>query len=251
MDGISIKPRDVKARIDLWLQNNGHHPVVKGPELIISVLLTANEAYLGLSTPADNLTSWNGGAVHYRATQDLLSRAGHKLEEALEVLNIDLKDEVQALDRDLRAIVKSPACDIHVQALDLGAAPGGWTNLLLDKGLRVTAVDTGDLSPHLQNHPRLRFLKQNAFDLKLTGAFFDILTCDMSWDPLRTARLLVQLAPALKPWGHVVLTVKFMGGKPLSTIHQCLALLKQEFAFIRGRHLWHNREEVTLYLRRR
>ena len=227
----SLQPRDIKAAVDQWLHAHHYVPTVKYPQYIISVLSNERTLYLGFSTPQENLTSWSGGAVHYRAGEDLLSRSGHKLEEAIEVLGIPI--------------------DNTAQALDLGAAPGGWTKLLLSKGLKVTAVDTGELSLALTEHPRLTYLKQNAFDLKLPAARYKVLTCDMSWDPLRTARLLNQLAPVLQPQGKLIMTIKFMGNKPLTIIRRCLELLAHEYLFVRGRHLWHNREEVTLYLQRR
>ena len=53
------------------------------------------------------------------------SRAYFKLEEALDLAGVD---------------------DLHgSRALDLGAAPGGWTEVLLDRGASVVAVDPGAL----------------------------------------------------------------------------------------------------------
>lgn len=54
-----------------------------------------------------------------------ISRAGHKIREAVEFFGIDMSD------------VKS--------ALDIGAAPGGWTEFLLGRGATVLAVDRASL----------------------------------------------------------------------------------------------------------
>ncbi|MDP3487511.1 MAG: SAM-dependent methyltransferase [Bacillota bacterium] len=226
-DSISYRAVEVKQHLDEVIRSRGGVPETKDPQFVISIVIT-DKAYMGYSTPSSNLTRWSGGAVHYGAAKNSFSRAQHKLEEALEVLDIDISK-----------------CKT---ALDLGAAPGGWTALLLARGLHVTAVDTGDLHPDLLKHQNLKYLRQNAFDLRLLRNSLDMITCDMSWDPLRTARLLIDLSKALRIGGKLVLTVKFMGHSPLLTVRECLSILRTGFIFKRGRHLWHNREEITLYL---
>jgi len=226
-ESVSYRAIEVKQYLDESIQGRGGVPETKEPQFVVSLVI-ADKAYIGYSTPSANLTRWSGGAVHYGAAKNSFSRAQHKLEEALEVLEVDIS-----------------RCKT---ALDLGAAPGGWTALLLKRGLNVTAVDTGDLHPELLKHRNLTYLRQNAFDLRLIRNSLDIITCDMSWDPLRTAQLVVDLSRALRTGGKLVLTVKFMGQSPLPTVRECLSILRSSFVFKRGRHLWHNREELTLYL---
>jgi len=221
---------DIKNSIDHYVVARQGLPTVKNPDFIVSILI-ASKAYVGFSRTRDNLTSWSGGAVHYGGAQNSINRAQHKLEEALEVLEIDISQ-----------------C---TSALDLGAAPGGWTKLLLSKGLNVTAVDTGELQPELLKNRKLTFLRQNAFNLKLPQLKFDVITCDMSWNPRNTAELLNTLAPAVKPQGKLIVTVKFMGNSPLGTTRDCILRLNESYVFIKGRHLWHNREELTLYLEKK
>lgn len=223
----SYRAVDVKRVVDGLLTYKGYIPEVKQPDYIVSVVVVNSKAYCGWSTPQANLSRWSGGAVHYGQASNSFSRARHKLEEAVEVLQVSLKDVRRALD--------------------LGAAPGGWTSYLLSQGTWVTAVDTGDIDAHLLKEPRLTFLKQNVFDLKLTPNSFDLITCDMSWDPLRTAEMLIRLSPLLKMNGSLVMTVKFMGYKPIPLIREVIKKLARNFALVRGRHLWHNREELTLY----
>jgi len=221
------RPIDVKRAIDVALQNRGIPTTVKGPALVLSVLVAHERAYLGLSSPRENLSIWNGGAAHYGKGMGSLSRAAHKLEEACEVFDLNLKG--------------------MEQALDLGAAPGGFTSFLLGKGLFVTAVDTGELAPELLPHPRLSFIKENASNIRPIAASFDLITCDISRDALRTVDMITSLAYCLRPAGHLLLTVKFTGREPLPLIRKCRKMLSGAFRFVRGRHLWHNREEVTLY----
>lgn len=223
----SYRPIDVKKAIDAFLQNRGILTTVKEPALVLSVLIAHERAYLGISSPRANLSSWSGGAVHYGKDIGALSRAAHKLEEACEVFDLDLKG--------------------MAEALDLGAAPGGFTSFLLGKGLCVTAVDTGELASELLTNPRLSFIKENASNIRPRESSFDLITCDISRDALRTADMIGDLAYCLRPAGQLLLTVKFMGREPLPLIRQCRKRLGGAFRFVRGRHLWHNREEATLH----
>lgn len=224
------RAHDVKLEIDKIFSERGGNSEMRYPEYIVSILI-AKQGYIGWSTPQQNLTRWSGGSVHYGVAENGLSRAQHKLEEAVEVLGVDLG-----------------SCQ---SALDLGAAPGGWTAFLLAKGVKVTAVDTGELDATLLKQSGLTFLRQNAFDLRFRPESFDLLTCDMSWNPLRTVHLLAELAPTLNRQGQLIFTVKFMGRSPLRTVRECIETLAGSFTFVRGRHLWHNREELTLYLERK
>lgn len=227
-EGREYRAVDVKRAIDAVLTAKGYAPEIRHPDYIVSVVVAPNKAYCGWSTPAQNLSRWNGGAVHYGQAANSFSRARHKLEEAVEALEINL--------------------NVVHKALDLGAAPGGWSSFLLSRGITVTAVDTGELEESLLKEPRLTFLKQNAFELRLPQNSFDLITCDMSWDPLRTSSLLLRLSPMLRPGGSLVMTVKFMGYRPLPLVAEVTNKLARVFTLVRGRHLWHNREELTLYL---
>jgi 23S rRNA (cytidine2498-2'-O)-methyltransferase len=221
----------LKAALDGLIERAGGHPVIQAPDRILSVSWDAQAAYIGLSTPAENLSDWTGGEIRFRREEEQVSRARFKLLEALALFGIRLVNDGQALD--------------------LGAAPGGWTSLLLERGMRVTAVDTGELAPSVRQHPLLTFRQENVEQVNFPPETFDVLTCDMSWNPLHTARLVARLAPAVKPGGEGVLTVKLMLENPTRTIRQVTEILSEWFEVLRIKQLFHNRDEVTLYLRRR
>jgi len=219
---------EVKVALDEVLLTRGLLPETKHPQIVLSVLIAKQRAYLGLSSPVQNLSRWNGGAAHYGRPSGALSRAEHKLEEAFEVFNIELA--------------------AAAQVLDLGAAPGGWTSFLLKRGHYVTAVDTGELARELLTHPRLIYHRQNAWHIKPLADTFDLITCDMGREASGTVEVLLHLASSLKSGGALLMTVKFMGHEPLPLIRECRRKLEQRYRLQAGRHLWHNREEVTLYL---
>ena len=52
------------------------------------------------------------------------------------------------------------------RCFDAGASPGGWTWVLAGLGCDVFSIDRADLVPKLMKHPRVEFLKHDAFTLK-------------------------------------------------------------------------------------
>jgi 23S rRNA (cytidine1920-2'-O)/16S rRNA (cytidine1409-2'-O)-methyltransferase len=116
-----------------------------------------------------------------------VSRAGHKLANALDAFGID----VAGLD-----------------CLDVGASTGGFTDVLLQRGAaRVIALDVGygQLHPSLRSDPRVTVLERtNARALTALPFPPQLVTCDVSFISVRTA-LPAALALAAPGWQAVVL----------------------------------------------
>lgn len=223
------QPRDLKAACDSVLREQGYQPTIKDPEWVISVTQARQDVYYGLAPAVHNLSDWTGGMLHFRKEPGDVSRAKFKLLEAI-----------------IRFGLTFP---VGGRALDLGAAPGGWTQELLARGLEVVAVDTGELDARLSGVKGLRFLQMNVKDLRFSPLEqFDLIACDMSWDPIFTAKLVNGLVANLRLGGQVIMTVKLMGKKPLPTIQRVLATLDQRLVVCHAQHLWHNRQEITLHL---
>jgi 23S rRNA (cytidine2498-2'-O)-methyltransferase len=225
-------PYGVKETLDQMLvQIHNVEPVVQGPDKIISIYLTADKLFYGVSSPEDNISDWSGGMVRFQKEEGQVSRAKFKLLEAEETFDLDLSE--------------------FRHALDVGAAPGGWTSLLLDRGLQVTAVDTGDLHPSLLEDPNLTYLKKNASEVRFDDGTFDLLVCDMSWSPKQMAKLVSDLLGALESGGTAIVTVKLMHKKPFQTVKETVAAFGEEMELLRAKQLFHNREELTLYLKKK
>lgn len=224
----SSEARDIIAEV---LRGFGAETVVREADLIVSVYAAARSVLFGCSTPRDNLSDWPGGAVRFRREEGQLSRASFKLLEAERAFRLPL--------------------DRFTRALDLGAAPGGWTSVLLERGLSVTAVDPADLDPSLAGHPRLRHLKRNAAEVTFAPGSFDLLVCDMSWDPHRTCRIVSGLSSALSAGGSGIITLKLMYRKPLQTLRELTEAYAEAFDIRKVKQLFHNREEVTMWVRRK
>ncbi|CAM4432407.1 23S rRNA (cytidine2498-2'-O)-methyltransferase [Paenibacillus endophyticus] len=219
---------DTKAVLDAVLEEIGAEPVVQLPDIIIAIYAAAEKLYVGLGAPADMLSDWPGGAVRFQREEGQVSRAKFKLLEAEREFKLNYAD--------------------YQNALDVGAAPGGWTSLLLERGLRVTAIDPAELHPSLMAYPTLTYLKRNASEVKFNPGSFDLLVCDMSWSPMLMCKLVLDLEPALKSGATAIITVKLMHRKPLQTIRDVISRLSTEFRLQKAKQLFHNREEITLHL---
>ena len=207
---------------------------IKKPQVVVSLLCTIEKAYLGISLTADNLSDWPGGARHFAHFPEQISRAEFKLLEALEVFGVTL-----------------PSLG---SALDLGAAPGGWTRMLLEAGMQVVAVDPAKLDARLSRQPHLEHYRGYAEDY-LEEAIkrhrkFNVITNDMRMDAREAARLLVQASAYLLSDGFIISVLKLPHETseidPLKNLYEALRLLQRHFAIVQARQLFHNRQEVTV-----
>jgi 23S rRNA (cytidine2498-2'-O)-methyltransferase len=159
-----------------------------------------------------------------------ISRAEFKLLEALETFAITLPH--------------------HGTALDLGAAPGGWTRVLRQRGQYVTAVDPGELDPRLQDDKGIRHRRMTAEDyLRSEPDPFDLIVNDMRMDARDSARLMLSYVRYLYPHGVAIMTVKLPEANRAPLLDHALRLLRQAYEVVGARQLFHNRSEVTVALR--
>ncbi|SDE89132.1 23S rRNA (cytidine2498-2'-O)-methyltransferase [Fontibacillus panacisegetis] len=203
--------------------------VVRDADWIISIMAAKDTIFAGVTSPEQNLSDWNGGAIRFQREEGQISRAKFKLLEAEQVFGIDFTS-------------------FH-EALDIGAAPGGWTSFLLERGLKVTAVDPAKIHPSLLRSPNLTYVQKNANSVKFRDNQFDLLVCDMSWSPKLTAKLVTDLLFSLVPGGTAVVTVKLLSKKPMALIQDVIHTFQDSRMQIqRAKQLFHNRDEITIYM---
>jgi 23S rRNA (cytidine1920-2'-O)/16S rRNA (cytidine1409-2'-O)-methyltransferase len=149
--------------------------------------------------PSDNVSPED--AITIDAPEKYVSRGGHKLEHALDEFKLDVNG---------------------LTAIDLGASTGGFTDCLLQRGVKkIYAVDVGhgQLAWKLRRDPRVvvmektnaRSLTKEHFRKPFTGA--DIVVIDCSFISLR--KILPAAFGLLQPSGKIVALVKpqFEAGK--------------------------------------
>jgi 23S rRNA (cytidine2498-2'-O)-methyltransferase len=224
-----------KALAEALAEETGAVEDIKKPQVIISLLCTMSKGYLGISTTEMNLSSWPGGARHYAQTKEQISRAEFKLLEALEVFGVTLPTQGQALD--------------------LGAAPGGWTRLLLDAGLQVVAVDPARLDPRLARSRGLEHYRGYAEDYLEEAVQnrqrYDLIVNDMRMDAREAARLLSKASSCLQvDDGFIISVFKLphatLEVDPFVNLKEALTILRRSYRIVQARQLFHNRQEVTV-----
>lgn len=217
-----------------FVEETGAVESIKKPQIVISLLCTLEKGYAGISLAQENLSDWPGGMRHFAQTPEQISRAEFKLLEALEAFGVTLPSQGSALD--------------------FGAAPGGWTRLLLQAGMRVVAVDPAKLDPRLPGDGRLEHYRIYA-EAYLEDALkrhkkFDVITNDMRMDAREAARLLVEAGECLRPDGFTISSLKLphatLDIDPSRNLKEALHILGKHFAIVQAKQLFHNRQEVTV-----
>lgn len=205
----------------------------RAPEQVISVVCTPTRGFLGLSRTAQNLSAWPGGMHRFLHEDGQISRAEHKLLEAISVFRLAL-----------------PA---QGTALDMGASPGGWSRVLREQGLRVVAVDPAELDVRLRGDRDIVHIRKQIQAYLITGQKFDVIVNDMRMDALESVEILIKARRNLKPGGLAVLTLKLpksikLAHNTVKIVRESLTRLSEVYCVLGARQLYHNRSEVTVAL---
>jgi 23S rRNA (cytidine2498-2'-O)-methyltransferase len=194
-------------------------------ELLQVWVLHSDGALLGRTSVSRALSSVPGGKSRLKRPVDALSRAGLKLEEAIEWIGV--------------GPAKGELC------ADLGAAPGGWTQVALRRGAAVIAVDPARVK--IEADPRkFTHVQESAFQFAPPETL-DWLLCDMAWRPLEVAKLLAKWAR--RGWAQqFVANFKLPMKKKAEMVGTVLGVLQEAgWEGLRVRQLYHDRDEVTVY----
>lgn len=125
---------------------------------------------------------------------------------------------------------------------DLGAAPGGWSYSAARRGALVTAVDNGPLKGG-GLHPGITHRAEDAFKF-VPASPVDWLFCDMVEDPERIIALTDRWLS--EGWcRRLIVNLKFGRHDPLRLLDQA-GVLRRRCPGLKARHLFHDREELTL-----
>jgi 23S rRNA (cytidine1920-2'-O)/16S rRNA (cytidine1409-2'-O)-methyltransferase len=176
------RPRSVVARkrLDVLLVERGLAETRAQAQALVMAGLVPGHAKAGEQVDED-------APLEVTAPPPYVSRAGHKLANALDAFGVD----PSGLD-----------------CLDIGASTGGFTDVLLQRGARrVIALDVGhgQLHAKLRNDPRVTVLERtNARELTELPFAPQLVTCDVSFISVRLA-LPPALALAAPGWQALVL----------------------------------------------
>ncbi len=196
-------------------------------------------AIVGLSR-AGNRSPFAGGIPRLRLPAVVPSRSALKLEEAWKVF--------------LPPERRLPVLGGGKKAVDLGAAPGGWTWQLVREGMLVTAVDNGPMNPGLMASGHVEHVAGDGFRWRPHRAV-DWMVCDIVDQPRKTAALVVDWF-AGRFCRYSVFNLKLPMKKRYDEWLVCRQILLEGLSGLTGdhrlraRHLYHDREEITCFVER-
>lgn len=217
---------------DAFVQG-GKPPVdLENPEQVLSVEIFQDLAFMGLNPATELLRKELKRMRCWPPGERPVSRAELKLREAIEEFGLDLPAEGRALD--------------------VGAAPGGWTRVLAERMAEVVAVDPGELDERVAGLPNVTHLRLRSEELA-PGQIgrFDLLTNDMNLDPVRSAELMCEMARLLEPGAAAVMTIKFVTRRRRRHIGEATSILARCYEDVRVSRMPHNAKETTVLMRRR
>ncbi|MCB5160584.1 23S rRNA (cytidine(2498)-2'-O)-methyltransferase RlmM [Marinomonas algarum] len=198
-------------------------------------MLDGNAAYLGVSYAVCR-SEFPMGIRRLRFPAAGPSRSTLKLEEAF----LQFVPE-RTLSRDLTE---------GMTAVDLGAAPGGWTYQFVKKGIHVIAIDNGPMQKELMSTGLVEHEKADGFKYEPPYTV-DWLVCDMVERPIKVAELMAKWLA--NGWTRrAVFNLKLPMKKRYQEVVLCLeaieSLLKKSGVGYQYqiKHLYHDREEVTV-----
>ena len=204
----------------------------------LHVFLTPQrEAFLAVGD-VEKSSSWPLGIARLKMPREAPSRSTLKLAEALHIFVGENEERIMRPD---------------MRAVDLGAAPGGWTWQLIHRGLHVTAIDNGTLKGELVDNALVKHLREDGFRYRPKRPV-DWMVCDMVEQPARIAALVAMWFR--EGWTErCIFNLKLPMKKRLDEVTKCRAVIEQALQMsgreyeIRIKQLYHDREEVTGFCR--
>lgn len=196
--------------------------------------LSSSAVYVGASH-IDNSSNLVMGIPRLKMPRSAPSRSTLKLDEAFKtMLNQQEQDTL--------------LCN-GMTAVDLGACPGGWTWQLVQRGIKVFAIDNGPMNDELMDSGMVEHVKADGFKYS-PDKTVDWLVCDMVERPLHISQLISRWLVEGK-CQYAAFNLKLPMKKRYDIIMQCKQNIEQNLMAaglrktLRIKHLYHDREEIT------
>jgi 23S rRNA (cytidine2498-2'-O)-methyltransferase len=240
---VHVWPRDPRCEVDatadrlallaaLGLPQDTAACAAPGDLVLDCVIDTTDRWWVGWHRAATPPSCWPGGIYPVALPADKVSRAWLKLDEAIAAFAIALQP--------------------GERACELGAAPGGSCQRLLEAGLDVVGIDPAVVDPRVAAHPRFTHWRKRSRDVKLRDfRGFDWLVCDMNIDPVSTLEAIgrVVAEAGVRPRG-IVATLKLPAWSRAAALPDWLARFRDWGYLPRVRQLSTGGREVCCFATR-
>ncbi|HVC58491.1 MAG TPA: SAM-dependent methyltransferase [Candidatus Acidoferrales bacterium] len=244
---VELSAKTIEVQLGRKLETGGFVADLKGAQMRILVALIWNNAIIA----ADDTKSYNRDIDKFRLfnpiAKESVSRAEFKLLEAMEIFGVN------------PASIK--------RCIDLGAAPGGWSAVMMKSGSKVIAIDNAaldyeslsklgkveitdaDVSPPDKwdlLHIKANVMNIDAETLDALGPV-DAILVDMNIESDKSAIVIDRFTHLLKPGGVLILTIKLVDERAEFHVENAQSVLTPFFENFRVKKLQHNRMELTMY----
>ena len=195
-----------------------------------------DHAFIGLSLP-DNRSRFENGIYRLKFPTDAPSRSTLKLEEAIRYFLTPEEQHTLLAE--------------HATAVDLGACPGGWTYQLVQRKMQVEAVDNGAMDERLMATGLVDYFATDGFKYRPQYGKVNWLVCDMIEQPDKVANLMTQWLVQGR-CEHTIFNLKLPMKQRFSAMQEALEKIETDLQTaqlkyrIAAKHLYHNRDEVTV-----
>jgi len=225
--GTKQNAKAIEVKIGQELERMGHVADLNDPDINIYVIFSEGSAYVGRLARKDHKILDEFRRFNKESSKKI-SRAEFKLTEAFEYFKVDTKK------------IRS--------AIDVGAAPGGWSKIISDLGIKVLAIDKAELAykSSLIIHVKERGDKVDDKVLEEFGKA-DLLLVDANIDPKSSSGLVLKFSGRIKEGAYLILTLKIVDGSVDKHIKTAKDALSRDFTSIKLKKLPHNRLEITCF----
>ncbi len=191
------------------------------------VLVEPNQWWIGCHLTQSRQDCWPGGVPPLSLPENACSRAYLKMAEAM---------IWSALP-----IAKGDRC------VELGCAPGGAAQVLLEQGLQVIGIDPGEVDPVVLAHPQFEHVRRRSRDVPhktLRGRLW--VMADMNVVPSYTLDAVEHIVGLASVRG-LLLTLKFTDWQFAEQVPEFVERVQSwGFQYVRTRQLATNRQEICL-----
>ena len=205
-----------------------------GQSVLDCVLVEPEEWWIGYHVASGWATRRPGGMSRIKLSEDAVSRAYLKMEEALRWSRLPIERS-----------------DI---AAELGCAPGGSCQALMHHGLKVIGIDPAAMPDVLLANPNFHHLRKRASDVR-RSEFRSVkwLFADMNVAPQYTLDAVEAIATSRRvQLRGLLLTLKLLEWELADEVPEYLGRIRSwGFPYVRARQLQHNRQEICVVALRR
>jgi 23S rRNA (cytidine2498-2'-O)-methyltransferase len=209
--------------------------IVRSGQRVLDVVLVEPDAWwIGRHRASAPPSRWPGGVLPVETPEGVVSRAWLKMTEALAWSRLPLE--------------KGDHC------VEIGSAPGGSAQALLDRGCLVTGIDPAEMAPEVLQREGFTHIRARSKDLKRREFHgMQWLTADLNVAPNYTLETVESIVThRATHFRGLILTLKLIEWELAEHIPEYLERIRSwGFEHVRARQLSYNRQEICVAALRR